>query len=278
MRIAHNEASLRANLRGARAEAEAAFGNGELYVEKFIEKPRHVEVQILGDRHGNYVHLWERDCTVQRRYQKLIEETPSPHIGPETRKKLCEAAVRLARAAEYSSAGTVEFLVGPKQTFYFIEANTRIQVEHPVTEMVTGLDLIKLQIRVAAGEALPIRQRSIPQKGSSIECRINAEDPADGFRPSPGRIEVYRAPGGPGVRVDTVAHAGYRISPAYDSLIAKLIVHQPTRREAIACMSRALSEFRISPVKTTIPLLSEIMSHPDFVEGNLDTGFVERFF
>ncbi|MCK6457742.1 MAG: acetyl-CoA carboxylase biotin carboxylase subunit [Phycisphaerae bacterium] len=276
MRIAHNEANLRTQLRNARAEALSAFKDGRVYLEKVIEQPRHVEVQILGDRHGNYVHLWERDCSMQRRHQKIIEESPSPAIGDRVREELCKAAVRLAKAANYYSAATVEFLVDRKENFYFIEVNTRIQVEHPVTELVTGTDLIKWQIRIAANQKLSLRQRDIVQQGCAIEARINAEDPENGFRPCPGRIETFRAPGGPGVRWDSHVHAGYVIPPYYDSLIGKLIVHQPTRDEAIACMRRALAEFEIGPIKTTIPLHREIFGHNAFISGQIDTSFIER--
>lgn len=278
IRSVHNKASLRGSFRNARAEAEAAFKNGALYLEKLVDRPRHVEVQLLGDRKGNIVHLWERDCSVQRRNQKLVEESPSPHISVRTRRKLCAAAVRLARAAGYYSAGTCEFLVDHKENFYFMEINARIQVEHPVTEMVTGVDLVQWQIRVAAGETLNLRADATPQSGSAIECRINAEDPDHNFRPSPGRIEEFILPGGPGVRVDTHAYAGYTVSPHYDSLLAKLLVHRPTRAEAISAMRRALDEFRIGPIKTTIPIHQQILAQPDFVRGNVDTSFIERTF
>ncbi len=276
MRVVHNRATLLSSLRSARAEAEANFRNPGIYLEKLIEEPRHVEVQVLADHHGNVVHLWERDCTLQRRYQKLIEETPSPGISQSTREELCKAAVRLTKAAGYSSAGTIEFLVDSKQNYYFIEANARIQVEHPVTEMVTGLDLVKWQIRIAGGDALDLKQRDVVQRGVAIECRINAEDPANGFSPSPGRVEQFIPAGGHGVRVDTHIHPGYVISPRYDSLIGKLIVHQPTRREAVACMNRCLEEFVIEPIKTTLPLYREIFSHTRFLRGKVDTGFIER--
>jgi len=278
IRPVHNKAALRASFRNARAEAEAAFKDGTLYIEKLIERPRHVEVQILGDRHGNVVHLWERDCSLQRRNQKLVEESPSPHISARTRRKLCAAAVRLAQAAGYYSAGTCEFLVDEKENFHFMEMNARIQVEHPVTEMVTGIDLVQWQIRIAAGEPLKLRQDAIPQNGAAIECRINAEDPDNEFRPAPGRIEEFIVPGGPGVRVDTHAYAGYVVSPHYDSLIAKLLVHRPTRAEAINTMRRVLEEFRIAPIPTTIPLHQKIMAQTHFVAGNVDTGFIERTF
>lgn len=278
MRIVHDKTDLLSTIKQAGQEAEGAFQNGAVYLEKFIERPRHVEVQIIADQHGNVVHLGERDCTVQRRYQKLIEESPSPHIDSRTRQNLCSAAVKLARMAKYYNAGTVEFLVDAKGKYYFIEVNTRIQVEHPVTEMITGTDLIKMQIMVAAGEKLPYAQKSIKLRGHVIECRINAEDPDEKFRPCAGKIETFQQPGGFGVRVDTYAHAGTRISPRYDSMIAKIIVHQPTRPEAIRCMQRCLREFNIQPIKTTIPFLRRVLAHPDFAAGNFDTGFVERTF
>lgn len=278
MRAAHNEAALRSGFRNARAEAEAAFKDGSLYIEKLIERPRHVEVQILGDRAGHLVHLWERDCSLQRRHQKLVEESPSPHISSRTRRKLCAAAVRLARAAGYHSAGTCEFLVDQQENFYFIEVNARIQVEHPVTELVTGIDLVQWQIRIAAGEHLNFRQDDVEHRGCAIECRINAESPEDGFRPCPGTLHQFIAPGGPGVRLDTHVHAGYTISPYYDSLIGKLLVHRPTREAAIGSMRRALEEFVVAPVKTTIPLHRAIFEHADFVRGDVDTGFIERTF
>lgn len=276
MRVAHNDVSLRAGLKQAQAEAENAFKDSTVYIEKYVEFGRHVEVQVLADHHGNAVHLWERDCSMQRRHQKLVEESPCPVLKQEVREKLCESAVRLIKAAGYSNAGTVEFLVDKKQNFYILEVNARIQVEHPVTEQVTGIDLIKQQIRIAAGEPLPFKQKEIPQLGHAIECRINAEDPARNFAPSPGLIEEFRVPGGPGVRLDSHAYAGYRIPPNYDSMIGKLIVHRPTRDQAIATMRRALSEFHIAPIKTTIPLHLQIMDNQFFRSGDVDTGFVER--
>ncbi len=276
MRVAHNDVSLRAGLKQAMAEAENAFKDSTVYIEKYVEFGRHVEVQVIADMHGNAVHLWERDCSMQRRHQKLVEESPSPVLDQSTREKLCEAAVRLIKAAGYYNAGTVEFLVDKKLNFYILEVNARIQVEHPVTEAVTGIDLIKEQIRVAAGEVLGFRQKDVVQQGHAIECRINAEDPARNFAPSPGLIAEWRAPGGPGVRLDTHAYAGYRIPPNYDSMIGKLIVHRKTRAEAIAAMKRALWEFHISPVKTTIPLHLQIMDNEFFRSGDVDTGFVER--
>jgi len=276
IRLVHNEAGLRHSLPAARAEAEAAFKSAELYLEKVIENARHVEVQIMGDRSGNIVHFFERDCSLQRRHQKLIEESPAPGLNDRTREELCKAAVRLARAANYYSAGTVEFLVDRKGKFYFLEMNTRIQVEHPVTEMVTNHDLVAWQIRVAAGEPLALRQRDIKQQGAAIECRINAENPAEDFRPCPGRITTFQPPGGLGVRVDTHVHAGMTISPRYDSMIAKLIVHRSSREEAIACLRRCLEEFAVEPIATTLPLYREICEHPRFLAGDIDTGFIER--
>jgi acetyl-CoA carboxylase, biotin carboxylase subunit len=278
MRAAHNEATLRSNFRHARAEAETAFRDGTLYLEKLIERPRHVEVQFIGDRKGAVLHLWERDCSLQRRHQKLVEESPSPHIGNRTREKLCNAAVRLAKAAGYYSAGTCEFLVDEQENFYFIEVNARIQVEHPVTELVTGEDLVQWQIRIAAGESLKLRQEQVKQNGHAIECRINAESPDDNFRPCPGPIKDFILPGGPGVRVDTHAYAGYVVSPYYDSMIAKLLVHRPTRAEAIGAMRRALGEFVVGPIKTTIPIQMAIMEQADYIKGHVDTGFIERTF
>ena len=276
MRMVHNEATLRSAMVQARNEAESAFRDASLYVEKVIEMARHVEVQILADRDGHTVHLYERDCTLQRRYQKLVEESPSPGLSSSTRSDLCKAAVKLTKAAKYHSAGTVEFLVDRKQKFYFIEMNTRIQVEHPVTEMVTGLDLIQLQIRIAAGETLNLKQKDIHCRGSAIECRINAEDPENGFRPMAGRVETFAPPGGRGVRVDTHVEPNYRISPSYDSLLGKLIVHRSTREEAIACMQRCLEEFRVGPMPTTISLFRQLFRHAQFLNGSIDTGFIER--
>jgi acetyl-CoA carboxylase biotin carboxylase subunit len=278
MRVALNDLALKTALQQARAEAEAAFGNGAVYLEKYIEHPRHVEVQVLADHHGNVVHLGERDCSVQRRHQKLLEESPSFNLPDETRMTMCDAAVRLVRASEYTNAGTVEFIVDREGEFYFIEVNARIQVEHPVTEMVTGIDLIKAQIRIAAGEPLPWTQDEIELSGAVIECRINAEDPRRNFQPSPGRIDRLIVPGGFGVRFDSHAHSGYVVPSAYDSMIGKVIVHQPTRQEAIACMRRALAELRVDGIKTTVPLHQEILRHSAFVEGRVDTTFVERTF
>ena len=276
MRVAGNDLALKAAVSQARTEAQAAFGNPGVYLEKFVERPRHVEVQVLADQHGNVVHLWERDCSTQRRHQKLIEESPAPQLPSRVRQQICDAAVRLVKRAEYSNAGTVEFIVDQQNQFYFIEVNARIQVEHPVTEMVTGIDLIKAQIRVAAGETLPWKQRDIAAAGAAIECRINAEDPDRNFQPCPGTIRQIFVPGGMGVRFDSHVHAGYSVPPYYDSMIGKLIVHRPTRQEAIACMLRALAELQIEGIKTTADFHRNVLEHSDFVDGGIDTGFVER--
>ena len=278
MRIASNEPSLKSGYKAASAEAQAAFGDGSVYIEKFVERPRHVEVQILADREGNVVHLGERDCSIQRRHQKLIEESPSAALTPKLRTKIGEAAVRMAKAAGYSTAGTVEFLVDAHGNFYFIEVNARIQVEHTVTEMVSGVDLIQEQIRTAAGLPLRVRQKDIQPSGHCIECRINAEDPSRNFQPSPGLVTSFVPPGGPGVRVDSHCYGGYRIPPNYDSMVGKLLVHRPTRDEAISTMLRALDEFVVEGVATTIPILKEILDNAEFRSGAHDTGFVERWF
>ena len=276
MRVAHNDVSLRAGFKSARLEAENAFKNSTVFIEKYIQFGRHVEVQVIADNHGNACHLWERDCTMQRRHQKLVEESPSPILTQKVRDELCASAVRLVKAAGYTNAGTVEYIVDDKGNFYILEVNARIQVEHPVTEQVTGIDLIREQIRVAAGLPLSFAQRDVEQTGHAIEVRINAEDPARNFAPSPGVIAELRVPGGPGVRWDSHVYAGYRIPPNYDSMIGKLIVHRPTRDEAIATMKRALSEFHIAPIKTTIPLALQIMDNEQFRKGQVDTGYVER--
>lgn len=275
MRIAHNDASLVSSFALAQREAEVSFKDSSLYIEKYVEHSRHVEVQILADNHGNMLHLGERDCSLQRRHQKLLEESPSPSISPHVKGELYKAALKIARAVNYTNAGTVEFLVDRDGRYYFIEMNTRLQVEHPVTEMVTGIDLVKEQIRIASGEHSRYRQKDIRFNGVAIECRIYAEDPDNGFRPHAGRITTYHVPGGKGVRIDSHAHQGYEIPPYYDSLIGKLIVHQDTRQEAIACLKRALSEYVIEGVKTTIPLHMKIMNHPKYLSGEMDTGFVE---
>jgi acetyl-CoA carboxylase biotin carboxylase subunit len=276
MRVAHNDISLVKAFFAARSEAEAAFKDPTLYIEKYVEHPRHVEIQILADEYGNIVHLGERDCSLQRRHQKLVEESPSPVMTPSLREAMGKCATRLAHAAGYSNAGTVEFLLDKDGNFFFMEVNARIQVEHPVTEMVTGVDLVKAQIRIASGEKLDLRQKHVVLNGSAIECRINAEDPSNGYAPSPGKIDTFIPPGGNGVRLDTHAYAGYDVPRVYDSLIAKLIVHKPTRREAIACMRRALDEFVIHGVKTTIPLLIEVFGDSRYIRGDVDTCFVEE--
>jgi acetyl-CoA carboxylase biotin carboxylase subunit len=259
----------------ARSEALAAFGNGDIYVEKYLDRPRHIEFQIMGDTHGNVIHLGERDCSVQRRHQKLIEEAPSPAMTPALRAQMGDAAVRGAKAINYVGAGTIEMLLNEDGAFYFMEMNTRIQVEHPVTEQLTGIDLVKEQIRVAAGEPLSVSVVP-PLRGHVIECRINAEDPAKGFQPSPGRIEVFHPPGGPGVRLDTHVYAGYTVPPYYDSLLAKLIVQGRDRDEALRRMHMALESFIIEGVTTTSPFLAKVMEHPKFRAGDFDTKFLER--
>ena len=280
MRVARNDASLMNAFHQARAEAASAFKNPDVYMEKYIDKPRHVEVQILADSYGEVVHLGERDCSMQRRHQKLVEEAPSPAVDDDLRRRMGDCAVELARGADYRGAGTIEFLLDQDDNFYFIEMNTRIQVEHPVTEMITGIDLVKEQILVAAGSRMRFRQEDVQFRGASIECRINAENAADGFKPSPGVISKFVPPGGFGVRLDTHVCAGYKIPSSYDSMIAKLIVYRDTREEAIITMRRALDEFVIEGpgVHTTIPFLREIFRHYHFVQGNIDTGFLEEYF
>jgi acetyl-CoA carboxylase biotin carboxylase subunit len=279
MRIAHNDISLVKGYHTARTEAEKAFGNSGVYIEKFIENPHHIEIQILGDTKGKIIHLGERDCSVQRRNQKLIEESPSPLLENKYRKlrdKIGKAAIRIAQEARYTNAGTVEFIVDDHGNFYFLEVNKRIQVEHPVTEEVTGIDLVRAQIEIAMGEPLKISQSDVVMKGHAIECRINAEDPFDDFRPSPGRIEMYYQPGGRGVRMETHAYAGYTIPPTYDSMIGKLIVTGKDRRDAIDRMNRALNEYLITGVKTTISFQQAIMQDPNFRRGVYSTNFVEQ--
>lgn len=278
MRVASNDLAFKTAFSQARAEAESAFGNANVYLEKYVERPRHVEVQIVADHHGNVVHLWERDCSTQRRHQKLIEESPATNLPQQTRREMCEAAVRLVKSASYTNAGTVEFIVDQENNYYFIEVNARIQVEHPVTEMVTGVDLIRAQLTVAAGEPLPFQQESIKTNGVAIECRINAEDPERNFQPRPGTISRMLSPGGFGVRWDSHVHQGYTVPPFYDSMIGKLITHQPTRTDAIACMQHALGELRIEGIPTTAAFHGKVLAHSDFVEGWVDTTFVEREF
>lgn len=276
MRVVREEGAFASAFTTARNEADAAFKNPSVYVEKFIDRPRHVEIQILADNQGNVVHCWDRDCSLQRRHQKLVEESPAPTLPLEVRAQLGEAAVRLAKAAGYVNAGTCEFLVDADNRFYFIEVNARIQVEHPVTELVTGIDLVKQQIRIASGEPLPFQQKDVVTRGHAIECRINSEDPDNDFRPSPGRITVLRVPGGPGVRWDSHAQVGYVVPPNYDSLVGKLIVHAPSRPEALAVMRRALDELVIEGIHTTVPLHRRIFRNRDFIEGRVDTTWVER--
>ena len=276
IRIAENEESLVKQIETAQQEAQKAFGNAGVYLEKFLTGMKHVEIQIIADKHGNAVYLGERDCSIQRRRQKLIEEAPCPILTAEKRKEMGEAAVRAALAVDYSGAGTLEFLLGKDGQFYFMEMNTRIQVEHPVTEMVTGIDLIQEMISVAEGNPLSFSQNEVVLDGWSIECRINAEDPFRNFMPSPGKIDFYLAPGGPGVRVDSSAYPGYTISPYYDSMIAKLIVWGKTREEAIARMKRALAEFAIEGIHTTIPFHQKLLEHPAFLSGDFDIKFLEE--
>lgn len=276
MRVVLEEKDLKKNYQMCRQEAETAFNNPEVYIERFVQNPHHVEIQVLADQHGNAIHLGERDCSLQRRHQKILEEAPSPLMTPELRKRMGDAAVNAALAVNYEGAGTVEFLVDDQHNFYFMEMNTRIQVEHPVTEEITGYDLIAEQIRVAAGEKLT--DVPVDFNGHSIECRINAEDPEFNFRPSAGEITVFHPPGGQGVRLDTHAYSGYRIPPHYDSMIAKLIVHAPTRKEAIAKMKRALQEFIIEGVKTTIPYHIQLMDDENFIKGKFNTHYLEKSF
>jgi acetyl-CoA carboxylase biotin carboxylase subunit len=275
MKIVHSQATLPNAFATARAEAQAGFGNPEVYIEKYCVEPRHVEIQILADKHGNVIHLGERDCSIQRRHQKMIEEAPCSVLTPETRAAMGAAAVKAAKAVNYNSVGTIEFLLDKSGKFYFMEMNTRIQVEHPVTEMVTGVDLIREQIRSAAGLPLRYKQEDIKISGHSIECRINAEDPFK-FTPSPGKITTYHQPGGLGVRVDSFVFDQYTVVPNYDSMIGKLIVHAETREDAIRRMSRALDEYIIEGIKTTIFFHKRIMTNKDFIEGNIDTSFLER--
>lgn len=276
MRVCHNDVTLVSSFAMAQNEAQANFNNPDVYMEKYIEDPRHVEFQIIADHHGNVIHLGERDCSIQRRHQKLLEESPSPALNGKIRKKMGEMAVKAARAVNYRNAGTIEFLLDRNGEFYFMEMNTRIQVEHPVTETVTGIDIVKEQFKAAAGEKLKIKQDDVKIHGAAIECRINAEDPDNSFMPCPGRIEELNFPGGPGVRIDTHIYPGYTISPHYDSMVAKLIVHGKDRNAAIRVMRRALEEFYVSPIKTTIGLHLEILNHPLFLQGRVSTHFLEK--
>jgi len=276
MRICHNDITLASSFMTARSEAEANFGNPNVYIEKYIDKPRHVEIQLLADQYGHVIYLGERDCSIQRRHQKLLEESPSNIVDSKLRKKLGELAVKAAKAVNYVNAGTMEFLMDSHKNFYFMEMNTRIQVEHPVTEAVTGIDLIKEQIRIASGERLDLKQEDVKVNGAAIECRINAEDYENNFMPCPGKIELLNLPGGRGVRADTHIYQGYDIVPHYDSLVAKLIVHGKDRKEAISIMRRALNEFNIGPIKTTIPFHIRVLDNPLFVKGDISTHFVQE--
>ena len=276
MRIAHTELSLRNSFKTARQEAQTAFGDPSIYLEKYIEEPRHIEVQIMCDSFGNAVALGERDCTIQRRHQKLLEESPSPMINEKLRHEMCAMAVKIAKAVKYEGAGTIEFIMDKNRNYYFMEMNTRIQVEHPVTEEVTGFDLIKDQLRVAAGEKISIPHKDLKLRGHAIECRINAEDPDNNFIPSPGLITEYNVPGGQGIRVDTHVYKGYRIPPYYDSMVAKIIAHGTSREEAICKMKRALDEFVIEGVKTTIPLHKKILENENFLINNYSTLFIDK--
>jgi len=276
MRVVRNAGDLPNALKTAQREAEAAFGNGDVYIEKYLDNPRHIEFQIIGDHHGNVVHLGERECSIQRRHQKLIEEAPSPALSEKVRKRMGGIVVDAAKAVQYTNAGTFEFLMDADGRFFYMETNTRLQVEHPVTEMVTGIDIVKEQIRIAAGERLSFRQSEVTFSGHSIECRVNAEDP-ETFAPSPGTIRAFSVPGGPGVRIDTFAHAECTVPPYYDSMIAKIIVHGRDRHEAIARMRRVLDMTVIEGIKTSVPLHQRILAEPDFQAGRLSTGFMERF-
>jgi len=276
MRVAQNSKELSKSIQAAQSEAKASFGNAEVYLEKYVEEPRHIEFQIMGDKFGNIVHLGERDCSLQRRHQKLLEESPSSAISPELRAEMGAVAVKAAKSVNYSSAGTIEFLLDRHGNFYFIEMNTRIQVEHTVTELVTGLDLVKEQIRIAAGEPLGFTQEDVQVRGWAIECRINAEDPDKNFMPSPGMIKVYHVPGGPGVRIDSAVYQGYTVPPYYDSMVGKLIVWGATRQEAIARMKRALEEFVIEGIQTTIPFHLKVLDNAFYQRGEVYTNFIQR--
>jgi acetyl/propionyl-CoA carboxylase alpha subunit len=277
LRRVDNPADLPSAAARARSEAKSAFGDDALYVEKALLRPRHVEIQILADHHGQAVHLFERDCSIQRRHQKVVEESPSPFLTPELRERMGALAVALVKRVGYRNAGTLEFLLDQDRTPYFLEMNTRLQVEHPVTEMVTGEDLVKLQIRIAAGAPLPFRQEDLAQRGHAIECRVYAEDAEAGFLPCPGRITALRLPGGPGVRDDSGIYEGYEVPIHYDPLLSKLVVHGQDREEAVGRMRRALSEYKVLGIKTTLPFLRRVLEHPVFVAGEADTSFVELF-
>lgn len=278
IKVAHNDGKLISAFLTAQAEAEAAFGNREIYIEKYLKDPRHIEIQIIADSRGNVVHLGERDCSVQRRHQKLIEESPAPNFSAKLRKKMGDVAIKAAKAFKYENAGTIEFLLDADENFYFMEMNTRLQVEHPVTELVTGIDIVKEQIMIAMGEKLSFTQDKVEFKGHAIECRINAEDPDNNFMPSPGKLETWIVPGGPKVRIDSHAYAGYRIPPYYDSMIGKFITHGKDREEAINIMLRALKETQVGPIKTTIPLHEKILKNPRFRQGGIATNFIDTQF
>ncbi|MEN9669609.1 MAG: acetyl-CoA carboxylase biotin carboxylase [Planctomycetota bacterium] len=276
MRVAHDEKSLRLGIEQARQEAAAAFGNPMVFVEKYLESARHFEVQVIGDKHGNAVHLYERDCSSQRRHQKLIEEAPAPGVDPAKREKVCASAAELIRRANYAGAATCEFLMDAKQNFYMLEVNTRVQVEHPISEAITGIDIVQTGIRVAAGEALPFKQKDIRINGHAMEFRINAEDPARNFMPQAGLIETWAPPGGPGIRLDSHVRPGYRVPTNYDSMIGKLIVHAPDRETCIRRSLGALGEFKVGPIQTTIPLYQRLLKEPLFTEARHDIKYVER--
>jgi acetyl-CoA carboxylase biotin carboxylase subunit len=276
MKVVHSEPALTGAVMMAQSEAATAFGDDTVYIEKFLEEPRHIEVQVLGDKHGHVVHLFERECSMQRKHQKVLEEAPSPFLDPETREKICMAGVAAAKAVDYVGAGTIEFLMNPDKSFYFIEMNTRIQVEHPVTEMITGIDLIEWQLRVAQGEELEFTQQDLKIKGHAIECRINAEHPFK-FTPSPGRVELFHAPGGRNVRVDSAVYTGYTIPPHYDSMIAKVITHARTRERCIRTMQRAIDELAIMGVTTNRELHQRLLANPGFQSGNFNIHFLERW-
>lgn len=276
MKVCHNEATLRMQLRVASQEAQAAFGNGAVFIEKYLEHARHVEIQMLGDKHGNAIYLYERDCSLQRRHQKVIEEAPAPNIDRKRLEKVCESAARMIRNAKYAGAATCEFLLDGKGDFYMLEVNTRVQVEHPVTEMITGVDIVKMSIMIAAGEKIPLKQSDIKINGHAIECRICAEDPAHNFRPSAGKIDTWQVPGGLGVRLDSHVVPGYVVPTNYDSMIGKLIVHAETRQAALDRAARALREFNVGPIKTTIPLHQRLIENTDFRRGGVDIHYLER--
>jgi acetyl-CoA carboxylase, biotin carboxylase subunit len=278
MRLVHSQAELKPALEGARSEAERSFGDSEVYLEKAIVNPRHIEMQVLADEHGNTVYLGERECSIQRRHQKVLEESPSPMVDADMRRRMGEVAVRVAKAARYSNAGTIEFLVDQQKNFYFLEMNTRLQVEHPVTELITGLDLVHLQIRIAAGEKLPFAQENVLIRGHAIECRVYAEDPDNNYFPSPGKIALLQEPSGPGVRLDSGIYEGWTVPVDYDPLLAKLICYGTGRPQAIARLSRALNEYFVGGIKTNLALFQRILSDRDFQAGNIDTGFLDRSF